>query len=87
MKVLITGGSGFIGFHLAKFHANKGDEIVILDNLFKAKEEIDLEINRAKEKLRKSVSELAIAGAEKILEKSVDSETNKDLLDKLAQEL
>ena len=52
-----------------------------------AQSEIDLEINRAKEKLRKSVSELAIAGAEKILEKSVDSETNKDLLDKLAQEL
>ena len=43
MKVLITGGSGFIGFHLAKFHANKGDEILILDNLFKAKEEIDTE--------------------------------------------
>jgi F-type H+-transporting ATPase subunit b len=62
--------------------SDEGDRIKIA-----AQSEIDLEINRAKEKLRKSVSELAIVGAEKILEKAVDRETNKDLLDKLAKEL
>ena len=35
MNVLITGGTGFIGYHLSNFHANKGDNVVIFDNLFK----------------------------------------------------
>ncbi len=33
MKVLITGGAGFIGSHLAERHLNMGDEVVIIDNL------------------------------------------------------
>ncbi len=33
MKVLITGGSGFIGSHLAKFHIEHKDEVTVLDNL------------------------------------------------------
>ena len=33
MKVLITGGSGFIGSHLAKFHMEHKDEVTVLDNL------------------------------------------------------
>ncbi|MBT7611291.1 MAG: NAD-dependent epimerase/dehydratase family protein, partial [Bacteriovoracaceae bacterium] len=33
MRVLITGGYGFIGFHLAKFHQGRGDEVWIFDNL------------------------------------------------------
>ena len=33
MKVLITGGAGFIGSHLAKFHIDKGHDVVIVDNL------------------------------------------------------
>jgi UDP-glucose 4-epimerase/UDP-glucuronate decarboxylase len=35
MKILITGGAGFIGFHLAEAHRQRGDQVVILDNLFK----------------------------------------------------
>lgn len=35
MKILIPGGAGFIGFHLAEAHRQRGDEVVILDNLFK----------------------------------------------------
>jgi len=31
-KILITGGAGFIGFHLAKKLEKLGFEIVILDN-------------------------------------------------------
>lgn len=32
MKVLITGGAGFIGSHLADSHIAKGDHVTILDN-------------------------------------------------------
>ena len=33
MKVLITGGAGFIGSHLSERHLNIGDEVAIIDNL------------------------------------------------------
>lgn len=33
MNVLITGGAGFIGSHLAEFYLNRGEEVSILDNL------------------------------------------------------
>ena len=32
MRVLITGGAGFIGSHLADFYVAKGDHVTILDN-------------------------------------------------------
>ena len=32
MKVLITGGAGFIGSHLAEYFQNSGDEVTVLDN-------------------------------------------------------
>ncbi len=33
MRVLITGGAGFIGSHLAEAHLIKGDEVYVLDDL------------------------------------------------------
>jgi UDP-glucose 4-epimerase len=33
MKVLVTGGAGFIGSHLVDAHLARGDEVVIVDNL------------------------------------------------------
>ena len=33
MKVLITGGAGFIGSHLAERHLHMGDQVAIIDNL------------------------------------------------------
>jgi nucleoside-diphosphate-sugar epimerase len=33
MKVLITGGAGFIGSHLAELHLSHGDEVSIIDDL------------------------------------------------------
>jgi UDP-glucose 4-epimerase len=33
MKVLITGGAGFIGSHLAEGHLRRGDEVYIIDDL------------------------------------------------------
>lgn len=52
-----------------------------------AQAEIDQEVNRAKENLRTQVSELAVAGASKILETSIDVEKHNELLNKLAEEL
>ncbi|MFQ5710918.1 MAG: NAD-dependent epimerase/dehydratase family protein [Candidatus Geothermarchaeales archaeon] len=33
MKVLVTGGAGFIGSHVAEYYAKKGWDVVVLDNL------------------------------------------------------
>lgn len=41
MNILITGGSGFIGYSLAQFHAGKGDNVIIFDSLYKSKKTID----------------------------------------------
>ncbi|MEH6576202.1 MAG: F0F1 ATP synthase subunit B [Amphritea sp.] len=52
-----------------------------------AQAEIDQEANRAKEVLRSQVAALAVAGAEKILEASVDASAHAQLVEKLAAEL
>jgi len=49
--------------------------------------EIEQDRNRAKEALRGEIAALAIAGAEKILETSVDAKAHSDMLEKLAAEL
>ena len=33
MKILITGGAGFVGGNLAIKFANRGDQVVCIDNL------------------------------------------------------
>jgi UDP-glucose 4-epimerase len=35
-QILITGGAGFIGYHLACLHAEHGDRVILLDNFFKS---------------------------------------------------
>ena len=55
--------------------------------LKQAQAEIEAERNRAKEELRKHVALLAVAGAEKILERQIDKAANSDLVDKLVAEL
>src|SRR5690606_27402752 len=52
-----------------------------------AQAEIEQQINRAREQLRLQVAGIAVAGAEKILEASVDEKTHAELLDKLAASL
>ena len=52
-----------------------------------AQAEIDAERKRAREELRKQVAILAVAGAEKIIERSVDEAANSDIIDKLVAEL
>ena len=55
--------------------------------LLAAKAEIEQEANRAREELRGQVSAIAIASAEKILQREIDGNAHDDILGKLAQEL
>lgn len=49
--------------------------------------EIEQEQNRAREELRGEVSAVALAGAEKILNREIDADAHQDILGKLAQQL
>ncbi len=55
--------------------------------LVTAKAEIEQEANRAREELRGQVSAIAVASAEKILQREIDDKTLADILSKLAVEL
>jgi len=52
-----------------------------------ARSELDQEANQAKETLRGQVAALVVAGAEKILEQSVDAKAHEKLLMQLAAQL
>ncbi|WP_111498384.1 MULTISPECIES: F0F1 ATP synthase subunit B [Marinobacter] len=52
-----------------------------------ARSEIEQERNQAREALRAEIAAIAIAGAEKILETSVDADKHSEMLNKLAAEL
>ncbi len=52
-----------------------------------AKADIEQEANRAREELRGEVSAIAIASAEKILQREIDAKQHEDILSKLAAEL
>ena len=52
-----------------------------------AQGDVAQEVNRAKETLRRQVAELAVTGAEKILEASVDRRRHDALLNQIAAEL
>lgn len=41
-RILITGGAGFIGYHLSKRLASQGYEVVIADNFFRSAHDADL---------------------------------------------
>jgi UDP-glucuronate 4-epimerase len=47
MKILLTGGIGFIGFHTAKALLSRGDELVIVDNF---NDYYDVKLKKAREK-------------------------------------
>ncbi len=55
--------------------------------LVAAKAEIEQEANKAREELRGQVSAIAIASAEKILNREIDGKAHEDILGKLAQEI
>lgn len=49
--------------------------------------EVEQETNRAREELRGQVSAIAVASAEKILQREIDAKAHDDILSKLAAEL
>lgn len=49
--------------------------------------EVEKEVNRAKEQLRSQVSIIAVAGAERILEKEIDASSHQNILDELATQI
>lgn len=49
--------------------------------------DIEKEINKAKEQLRAQVSALAVAGAEKVLNKEINADTHRVVLDELAAQI
>ena len=49
--------------------------------------EVEQETNRAREELRGEVSAIAVASAEKILQREIDKKAHEDILSKLAAEL
>ncbi len=52
-----------------------------------AQSDIDQEINRAKENLRRQVAAIAIAGAEQVLKKEIDTKAHSAVLDDLAAQI
>src|SRR5690348_6794749 len=52
-----------------------------------AKAEIQQELNRAKDALRAEVSRVALAAAERIIEREIDAKAHKALLDELAGQI
>ena len=66
----------------------KGDAKTEADRIVTgANAEIEQEINRAREHLRKEVVSLAIAGAEKVLKREVDKDAHASTLNDLAAQL
>ncbi|NVJ60158.1 MAG: F0F1 ATP synthase subunit B [Gammaproteobacteria bacterium] len=52
-----------------------------------ARAEIEQEMTRAREQLRAQLATLAVAGAEKILERNIDAAAQNDIVEKLVAEL
>jgi UDP-glucose 4-epimerase len=53
MKILVTGGAGYIGSHTCIELLNEGHEVVVVDNLSNSKEE---SLHRVQELTGKSLS-------------------------------
>jgi F-type H+-transporting ATPase subunit b len=67
----------------AKGTAVKEGQRIVAD----ARQETQMESNRAREQLRKEVAALAVAGAGKLLGREIDAKAHADLLDKLALDI
>jgi F-type H+-transporting ATPase subunit b len=66
----------------------KADAKVEGQRLVKTAEgEIEQELNRAREELRKQVAALVVAGAEQVLEREIDAKAHSDVVDKLVAQL
>jgi len=55
--------------------------------LAQSRAELEQDINRARESLRGEVAAIALSGARELLEKEIDADAHRDLLDRLAGQL
>lgn len=82
MRILITGGAGFVGSHAAEYFANKGDDVICYDNLSRAellkKKSIDTTYNWNYLKNIKNIE--LIKGDIRDLEKLKDAAKNIDVI-------
>src|SRR5262245_25567383 len=67
MKVLVTGGAGFIGSHLSERLVSRGDDVVALDNFDPFYARADKELNIAGLRTSMSLIEADILDRERIL--------------------
>tara|TARA_Y100000310_G_scaffold137965_1_gene136903 strand:+ start:430 stop:1350 length:921 start_codon:yes stop_codon:yes gene_type:complete len=70
MKILVTGGAGFIGSHIAEYLVKRGDDVTVLDNLNTGKKENLAEINDKINFVNGDIRD------HKLLEKLVNDTTN-----------
>ena len=52
-----------------------------------ARSELEQEVNRAREDLRKRIGTLAVAGAERILQREIDAGVHGDIVESLAKQI
>lgn len=67
--------------------AKEDARLAALKQMKLAQEQFTQEVNSTKAGLRMQLATLAVAGAEKILRREVDQQTNKGLLDQLIEEI
>ena len=70
MKILVTGGAGFIGSHIAEYLVKRGDDVTVLDNLNTGRKENLAEINDKINFVNGDIRD------HKLLEKLVNDTTN-----------
>jgi UDP-glucuronate 4-epimerase len=58
MKILVTGGAGFIGFHVAKALAERGDKVVVIDNF---NDYYDVSLKKSRAAILKKIRNITIA--------------------------
>jgi UDP-glucose 4-epimerase len=76
MRILITGGAGFIGSHLAEALLERGHEVTVIDNLSTGRfENVQHLVNRH-----------SVVNGRSSLRFAIDSITNEAVLDRLASE-
>jgi len=61
MKVLVTGGCGFIGSHVCEFYSKRGDEVIAYDNMTKYElERVGYSVNLARDYNFNSLKDMGV---------------------------
>lgn len=58
MKILVTGGTGYIGSHTCVELLNKGYEVVVFDNLYNSKIDVVDKIEKSQERKLRSIKQI-----------------------------